>query len=208
MYVVDDDYNINDTGLKLLVEDESEGIKGINSQYYGMDRHVVNYNNYETNELVEVSRKKYESFSEYIFNPLHNGIENAYERLVKGNDNFGYIVYNYSKNEEKLTQLQVIDIINSHVYTYEVKEEDIDFIVDVVFDKITDSFYAIGNKGIVYNMSFKNDKVVLDEKEKIDLSGIALWDENQIAINEDGEIIFMYKFFTLLQIMLKELCKA
>ncbi|MBP3915556.1 MULTISPECIES: hypothetical protein [unclassified Clostridium] len=57
-------------------------------------------------------------------------------------------------------------------------------------------------------MSFKNDKVVLDEKEKIDLSGIALWDENQIAINEDGEIIFMYKFFTLLQIMLKELCKA
>ena len=196
MYVVDDDYDINDTGLKLLVEDESEGIKGINSQYYGTDRHTVNYYNYEKNELVEVSRKKYESFSEYIFNPLHNGIENAYERLVKGNDNFGYIVYNYSKNEEKLTQLQVIDIINSHVYTYEVKGEDIDFIVDIVFDKITDSFYAIGNKGIVYNMSFKNDKVVLDEKEKIDLSGIALWDENQIAINEDGEIIFMYKFFT------------
>ena len=31
---------------------------------------------------------------------------------------------------------------------------------------------------------------------------------HKATLNEDGEIIFMYKFFTLLQIMLKELCKA
>ena len=55
LYVVDDDYDINDTGLKLLVEDESEGIKGINSQYYGTDRHTVNYYNYETNELTKIT---------------------------------------------------------------------------------------------------------------------------------------------------------
>lgn len=196
LYVVDNEYNINDTGIKLLAEDESEGIKGINSQYYGMDRHEVNYYNYETNELVEVARKKYESFSGYIFNPLHNGIENAYERLIKGNDNFGYVVYNYSKNEEKLTQIQVIDTTNCHTYTYEAKGEDIDFIVDIVFDKITQSLYALGNKGIVYNIDLKNDEIILMEKEKLDLSGIALWDENQISINESGEIIIMYKFFT------------
>ena len=118
LYVVDNEYNINDTGMKLLVKDENEGVRGINSQYYGADRHVVNYYNYETNKLVEVARKKYESFSSYIFNHLHNGIENAYERLIKGNDNFGYVIYNYSKNEEKLSQLQVIDIINCNIYTY------------------------------------------------------------------------------------------
>lgn len=196
LYVVDNEYNINDTGIKLLAKDESEGIKGINSQHYGMDRHEVNYYNYETNELVEVARKKYESFSGYIFNPLHNGIENAYERLIKGNDNFGYVVYNYSKNEEKLTQIQVIDTTNCHTYTYEAKGEDIDFIVDIVFDKITQSLYALGNKGIVYNIDLKNDEIILMEKEKLDLSGIALWDENQISINESGEIIIMYKFFT------------
>ena len=196
LYVVDNEYNINDTGMKLLVKDENEGVRGINSQYYGVDRHVVNYYNYETNKLVEVARKKYESFSSYIFNHLHNGIENAYERLIKGNDNFGYVIYNYSKNEEKLSQLQVIDIINCHIYTYEVKGEDVDFIVDIVFDKITESFYAIGNKGIVYNMNLKNDEIILTEKEKLDLSGIALWDESQISINESGEIIIMYKLFT------------
>ena len=196
LYVVDNDYNVKDTGIKLLVKDESEGIKGINSHYYGENRHEVNYYNYETNELVEVTKKKYESFSTYIFNPLHNGIESAYERLIKGNDNFGYVLYNYSKNEEKLTYIQVIDINNNHIYKYEVKGEEIDFIVDIVFDKITESFYAIGNKGIVYNMDFKNDEIILTEKEKLDLSGIALWDENQISINESGEIIIMYKFFT------------
>ena len=196
LYVVDNEYNINDTGMKLLVKDENEGVRGINSQYYGVDRQVVNYYNYETNKLVEVARKKYESFSSYIFNHLHNGIENAYERLIKGNDNFGYVIYNYSKNEEKLSQLQVIDIINCHIYTYEVKGEDVDFIVDIVFDKITESFYAIGNKGIVYNMNLKNDEIILTEKEKLDLSGIALWDESQISINESGEIIIMYKLFT------------
>ena len=196
LYVVDNEYNINDTGMKLLVKDENEGVRGINSQYYGVNRHVVNYYNYETNKLVEVARKKYESFSSYIFNHLHNGIENAYERLIKGNDNFGYVIYNYSKNEEKLSQLQVIDIINCHIYTYEVKGEDVDFIVDIVFDKITESFYAIGNKGIVYNMNLKNDEIILTEKEKLDLSGIALWDESQISINESGEIIIMYKLFT------------
>lgn len=196
LYVVDNEYNINDTGMKLLVKDENEGVRGINSQYYGADRHVVNYYNYETNKLVEVARKKYESFSSYIFNHLHNGIENAYERLIKGNDNFGYVIYNYSKNEEKLSQLQVIDIINCNIYTYEAKGEDVDFIVDIVFDKITESFYAIGNKGIVYNMNLKNDEIILTEKERLDLSGIALWDESQISINESGEIIIMYKLFT------------
>lgn len=196
LYILDEEYNVNDTGLKLLVEDESEGVKGINSLYYGEDRNSISYYNYETNELVEVARKKYEAFFGYIFDPLHNGIENAYERLIKGNDDFGYVVYNYSKNEEKLTQLQVIDIVNSSIYNYEVKGEDIDFIVDVVFDNITDSFYAIGNKGIVYNMSFNNDEIILEEKEKLDLSGIALWDEDQISINENGEIIIAYKFIS------------
>ena len=66
----------------------------------------------------------------------------------------------------------------------------------MVFDKITESFYAIGNKGIVYNMNLKNDEIILTEKERLDLSGIALWDESQISINESGEIIIMYKLFT------------
>ncbi|MEN8075887.1 hypothetical protein ABFP60_02930 [Clostridioides difficile] len=196
LYVVDEEFNVNKTESKLLVKDENEGVKGINSQYYGINRHAVNYYNYETNELVEVTRKKYDAFEAYVFNSLHNGIEVAHERLIKGNDNFGYVVYNYSKNEERLVQLQIIDIKNSKLYTYEVKGEDVDFIIDVVFDKKSEDFYAIGNKGIIYNLDFKNDEILLEEKEKLDFSGIALWDENQIYINEDGEIIIMYKFIS------------
>ena len=45
-------------------------------------------------------------------------------------------------------------------------------------------------------MNLKNDEIILTEKERLDLSGIALWDESQISINESGEIIIMYKLFT------------
>ena len=45
-------------------------------------------------------------------------------------------------------------------------------------------------------MQLEINEIILIEKEKLDLSGIALWDESQISINESGEIIIMYKLFT------------
>ena len=37
---------------------------------------------------------------------------------------------------------------------------------------------------------------MLNEKEKLNLGGIALWNEEQVSINKDGDIVIFYAFIT------------
>lgn len=195
LYVLEENLQVNDTGEKVLAYFEGEGVKGINSKTFGEGRHVVNYYNYEANEIKPLSRKKYIS-SGINFAYLDKEIEIVRERLVEGNENFGYSLYNYNVNNKSLTAIQVIDIENEIVYDFKDEGEDVKFIVDIVYDESTEKFYGINTEGVIYELKFENETIVFNEKERLDLGGIALWNEEQVSLNKDGEIVIMYNFIT------------
>lgn len=195
LYTINDNLVVEKTDDNILIYDEDEGIRGINSNYFGTDRHTIRYFNYETNEFKELYRKKYlgqVGSVEYA----SSAQENVSEKLIEGSDNFGYTLYNYSLNGESLVSLQVVDLTTEEVYEYEAKGEDINFIIDIVYEKSTDKFYAINKVGVIYELTFENKEVKLKKKEQLDLGGIELSSEKQVNINKDGEIILLYQYFS------------
>ncbi|MFR1823985.1 MAG: hypothetical protein ACLSXJ_11555 [Clostridium saudiense] len=195
LYTINDNLVVEKTEDNILIYDEDEGIKGINSNYFGSDRHTIRYFNYETNEIKELYRKKYlgqVGWVEYA----SSAQENVSEKLIEGNENFGYTIYNYSLNGESLVSLQVVDLITGEVYEYEAKGEGINFIIDILYDKSTDKFYAVNKEGIIYEVALENKEVKLKEKEQLDLNGIELLNEKQVNINKSGEIILLYQYFS------------
>lgn len=193
LYVVNDDFTVEETEQSILVYNEDEGVKGLNSEWVGEDRHSVNYFNYETNEFESLFRKKYESNLGRMYY-IADGKEATTEKLVEGNDNFGYSLYNYAFGDEKLVSIRVVDLTTKEVYEYEEKGDECNFIIDIVYDNVTESFYAINEIGIVYQLTFKDNIINFKEFDTIDLSGIALLYENQVTINKEGQIILMYQF--------------
>lgn len=191
LYVVNDDFTVEETDKDVLVYNENEGIRGINSNCYGENQHVVNYYNYKTNELTELYRKKYTADMGNI-NYL-NGTSNVSEKIVEGNDDFGYSIYNYQENDEKIVSLQVVNLKSGDVYEYEAKGGDINFIVDLVYDNITEKFYAINSDGSIYDANFSDKKIKFSEIVKLELDGMNIVNEDQVTINKEGEIILMNK---------------
>lgn len=191
LYVVNDDFTVEETDKEVLVYNENEGIRGINSNCYGENQHVVNYYNYKTNELTELYRKKYTADMGNI-NYL-NGTSNVSEKIVEGNDDFGYSIYNYQENDEKIVSLQVVNLKSGDVYEYEAKGGDINFIVDLVYDNITEKFYVINSDGSIYDANFSDKKIKFSEIVKLELDGMNIVNEDQVTINKEGEIILMNK---------------
>lgn len=191
LYVVNDDFTVEETDKDVLVYNENEGIRGINSNCYGENQHVVNYYNYKTNELTELYRKKYTADMGNI-NYL-NGTSNVSEKIVEGNDDFGYSIYNYQENDEKIVSLQVVNLKSGDVYEYEAKGGDINFIVDLVYDNITEKFYVVNSDGSIYDANFSDKKIKFSEIVKLELDGMNIVNEDQVTINKEGEIILMNK---------------
>lgn len=193
LYVANDEFEVEETEQSILVYNEDEGVKGLNSEWVGEDRHSVNYFNYETNEFESLFRKKYESnLGRMYYTP--DGKETTTEKLIEGNNNFGYSLYNYAFGDEKLVSIRIVDLTTKEVYEYEDKGTECNFIIDILYDNVTESFYAINEIGVIYELTFKNNVINFKEFDTIDLSGIALLYENQVTINKDGEIILMYQF--------------
>lgn len=193
LYVVNDDLKVEETEQSILIYNEDEGVKGLNSEWVGEDRHSVNYFNYETNEFESLFRKKYESNLGRMYY-IDDGKETTTEKLIEGNDNFGYSLYNYAFGDEKLVSIRVVDLTTKEVYEYEEKGDECNFIIDIVYDSATESFYAINEVGVVYKLTFKDNIINFKEVYTIDLSGITLLYENQVTINKEGQIILMYQF--------------
>ena len=193
LYVANDEFEVEETEQSILVYNEDEGVKGLNSEWVGEDRHSVNYFNYETNEFESLFRKKYESNLGRMYY-IPDGKETTTEKLIEGNNNFGYSLYNYAFGDEKLVSIRIVDLTTKEVYEYEDKGTECNFIIDILYDNVTESFYAINEIGVIYELTFKNNVINFKEFDTIDLSGIALLYENQVTINKDGEIILMYQF--------------
>ena len=195
LYEAGEDLVVKDTGNKLLTYFEGEGIRGINSNVFGEERECVYYYNYESNEKKVIANENYlASARSTVY--IEDEIEIINERLVEGNDDFGYILYNYKRNGKSLTSLKIIDIKNEKVYSYKSEGDDTRFIVDVVYDKNTEKLYGINQEGIVYEVELESNSIVLNEKEKLNLGGIALWNEEQVSINKDGDIVIFYAFIS------------
>ena len=195
LYEAGEDLVVKDTGNKLLTYFEGEGIRGINSNVFGEERECVYYYNYESNEKKVIANENYlASARSTVY--IEDEIEIINERLVEGNDDFGYILYNYKRNGKSLTSLKIIDIKNEKVYSYKSEGYDTRFIVDVVYDKNTEKLYGINQEGIIYEIEFESNSIVLNEKEKLNLGGIALWNEEQVSINKDGDIVIFYAFIS------------
>lgn len=191
LYEVNDDFTLKETNKEVLVYNENEGVRGINSNCYGENQHGVNYYNYETNEVKELYRKKY-SAEIGVINYL-NGVSNVSEKIVEGNDDFGYSLYNYKENDEKIVSLQVVDLKSGDVYEYEAKGADINFVIDIVYDIITEKFYAINSDGSICEVEFSNKKIKFSEIAKLELDGMNIVSEDQVTINTDGEIVLINK---------------
>lgn len=191
LYVVNNDFTVEETNKEILVYNENEGIRGINSNCYGENQHGVNYYNYETNEFKELYRKKYSSEIRVI-NYL-NGVSNVSEKIVEGNDNFGYSIYNYKENDEKIVSLQVVNLKSGDVYEYEAKGTDINFVIDIVYDIVTEKFYAVNSDGSICEVELSNKSIKFSEIVKLDLDGINIVSEDQVTVNNDGEIILINK---------------
>lgn len=195
LYEVGNDLVVRDTGNKLLTYFELEGIRGINSNIFGEDRADVYYYDYESNEKKVIASEKYlvnARSTAYI----EDEIEIISERLVEGNDDFGYILYNYKRNGKSLTSLKIIDIKNEKIYSYKSEGDDTRFIVDILYDKNTESFYGVNQEGVIYEVKFGSNNIVLNEKAKLNLGGIALWNEEQVSISKDGDIVIFYAFIS------------
>ena len=195
LYEAGEDLVVKDTGNKLLTYFEGEGIRGINSNIFGEERECVYYYDYESNEKKVIANENYlASARSTVY--IEDEIEIINERLVEGNDALGYILYNYKRNGKSLTSLKIIDMENEKVYSYKSEGYDTRFIVDVVYDKNTEKLYGINQEGIIYEVEFESNNIVLNEKEKLNLGGIALWNEEQVSINKDGDIVIFYAFIT------------
>lgn len=195
LYEAGDDLIVKDTGNKLLTYFESEGIKGINSNIFGEDKNVVYYYDYESNEKKTIVNENY-LVNARSTDYMEDQIEIIKENLIEGNDDFAYVLYNYKRNGNSLTSVKVIDIKNEKVYSYKDEGKDVKFIVDIVYDKNEKKFYGINQDGVVYEVKFQNDTIIFIEREKLNLGAIALWNEEQVEINKEGDIIIKYDFIT------------
>lgn len=195
LYEAGEDLIVKDTGAKLLTYFDSEGIRGVSSNIFGKEKNIVYYYDYESNERKAIANDNYLASARSTAY-VEDEIEIISERLVEGNDDFGYVLYNYKRNGKSLTSLKVIDIKNEKVYSYKDEGEDVKFIVDIVYDNNKDKIYGINQEGIIYEIKFENDNIIFHEKNKLNLGGIALWNEEQVSINKEGSIIIKYDFIT------------
>lgn len=187
IYMINDDFVAEEMNTQVLVYNENEGYKGINSNCYGENQHGVNYYNYETNELRELYRKRYSD--DIGLTNYWDGTSVVSEKLIEGNDKFGYSVYNYVNGNEKIVSLQIFDLDNEELYEYELKGTDINFIIDIIYDRVTEKFYAISNNGIISSIEFVDNIIKLSEV--VELEGVNIQSEEQITVNNSGDIILM-----------------
>lgn len=195
LYEVGDDLIVKDTGTKLLSYFDSDGIRGVSSNIFGEEKNVVYYYDYEKNEKKTIAKDNYLA-SARSMNYIEGEIEITSESLVEGNDDFGYVLYNYKRSGKSLTSLKVIDIKNEKVYSYKNEGDNVKFIVDIVYDKNKEKFYSVDQEGIIYEIKLENDNIIFHEKNKLNLGGIALWNQEQVSINKAGNIIIKYDFIT------------
>lgn len=187
LYELKKDGELVSTDIQPMMYVWGEGSHGVIKNHFSKpeDENVYYYDN-RTGEKRVIGNYNYE----------HERLDGQfmwYEQQIEGNSDYAYIFQceesNEGVGEDKLLELQIINLKDNTKYTY--KGDDISLLDEIVYSKIIEEFYAIDWTGKLYKLELNGNEVKFNKENEINLRGLFNIRAGGVSVNEDGEIVIL-----------------